>query len=180
MIGELDDAFDSARRGAVDGWESVYRLCRPTLYSFARLRLATNEQADDAVSETVARAIRSAERYRPGRAGVIGWLIGINRNVIREMYRSGSRATAVAALRDDPVGLPPRPEEEVVLAAEHRSVREAFGQLSDEEQTLLELRVIAGLDAAAVGELLGKRAGAVRMAQTRALGRLRTILEGQP
>jgi RNA polymerase sigma-70 factor (ECF subfamily) len=179
VVGELDSAFEHARSGNVDAWESVYRLCRPTLYSFARLRLATDEQAEDAVSETVARAISSADRYQPGRAGVIGWLIGINRNVVREMYRSGSRTTAVAEVRDDPFDHGPRPEDDVLRAAEHQSVRDAFGQLSDEEQTVLELRVIAGLDSEAVAELMGKGAGAIRMAQSRALHHVRTLLQGQ-
>lgn len=179
VVGELDAEFERARRGDVDAWESVYRQCRPTLYSFARLRLATSEQAEDAVSETVARAIGSADRYQPGRSGVIGWLIGINRNVVREMYRSGSRTTAMADVRDDPFDNAPRPDDDIVRQVEHETVRQAFGQLSEEEQTVLELRVIAGLDSDAVAELLGKQAGAVRMAQSRALHHVRTLLQGQ-
>ncbi len=179
VVGELESAFEHARGGDVDAWESVYLLCRPTLFSFARLRLATHEQAEDAVSETVARAIGSADRYRPGRSGVFGWLIGINRNVVREMYRAGSRATTVAEVRDDPFDHGPRPEDEVLRQVEHRTIREAFRQLSDEEQTVLELRVIAGLDSEAVAELMGKGAGAIRMAQSRALNHVRTLVQGQ-
>lgn len=178
VVGELDAAFDHARRGNIDEWETVYRLCRPTLFSFARLRLATDEQAEDAVSETMARAIASADRYRHGRAGVIGWLIVINRNVVREMYRSGSRFSA-APIAADLVDPGPRPDDAVVRRAEHDSVRDAFDQLSDEEQLVLELRVIAGLDSDAVAELLGKGAGAIRMAQSRALNHVRTLLQGQ-
>ena len=108
------------------------------------MRLATDEQADDAVSETLARAIASAGRDRPGRVGVIGWLIGINRNVVREMYRAGSRVTPVQHVPDPP-DLSPQPDDSVVRRAEHDSVRHAFDQLSDEERTVLELRVSAGL-----------------------------------
>lgn len=176
--GDLDAAFTHARSGDVDAWEAVYRLCRPTLFSFARVRLATDEQADDAVSETVARAIASADRFQHGRAGVIGWLIGINRNVVREMYRAGSRLASVPVVAD-PVDPGPAPDDAVVRRTEHDVVRRAFDQLTDEEQEVLELRVIAGLDSDAVADLLGKGAGAIRMAQSRALNRVRTLVQGQ-
>ena len=48
---------------------------------------------------------------------------------------------------------------------------------TDDEQELLELRVVGRLSAEEVGEVIGKRAGAVRMAQARALSRLRSLLE---
>jgi DNA-directed RNA polymerase specialized sigma24 family protein len=41
---------------------------------------------------------------------------------------------------------------------------------------LLELRVIAGLSAEQVGEMLGYNAGAVRTAQSRALAHLRELM----
>ncbi len=64
----------------------------------------------------------------------------------------------------------------VVAQEEAGEVRAAFGRLSDDERELLELRVVGCLDAEAVGDILGRRAGAVRMAQSRALSRLRTLM----
>ena len=57
------------------------------------------------------------------------------------------------------------------------AVRWAFDRLGADDRELLELRVQGGLSSEEVGQLLGKQPGAVRMAQARALGRLRTILE---
>jgi RNA polymerase sigma-70 factor (ECF subfamily) len=68
-------------------------------------------------------------------------------------------------------------DERTVLADEHAAVRRAFDRLGDEERELLELRLIAGLSADEVAHVLGRRPGAVRMAQSRALIRLRAILE---
>ena len=59
-------------------------------------------------------------------------------------------------------------------------MRRAFGRLTDDEQELLELRVVGRLSAEEVGEVIGKRPGAVRMAQARALSRLRSLLEEVP
>ena len=50
----------------------------------------------------------------------------------------------------------------------------AYRGSSEEDRELLDLRVITGLSAEEVGVLLDRNAGAVRMAQSRALARLRT------
>ena len=55
-------------------------------------------------------------------------------------------------------------------------VRAAFARLSSQDQELLHLRVVAGFTAEQVGAVVGKRAGAIRTAQARALERLRRLL----
>ena len=68
--------LDAARAGDPDTWEALYRGAYPRLFAFAR-RLATEEQAEDAVSETMVRAMGKITDYRPGPAGLDGWLFGI-------------------------------------------------------------------------------------------------------
>lgn len=57
-------------------------------------------------------------------------------------------------------------------------MRFAFDRLPAQDRELLELRVLAGLDANSVGSVLGRRPGTVRVAQSRALRRLRVVYEG--
>ena len=68
-------------------------------------------------------------------------------------------------------------EERSVLIEEYAAERRAFDRLPDSERELLELRLIAGLTSEETAHVLGRRPGAVRMAQSRALSRLRAILE---
>lgn len=170
---------ERARSGDPDAWESLYRRVYPRLFTFARRRLATEEQAEEVVSETMVRAMAKIAAYQPGAAGIDGWLFGIARNIVLETYRAGSRQTATdphhltSASGDapDPVT--------VVLAHEERSrMAEAFARLSTSDQDVLELRVILGLDSEQVAEMTDRRPGAVRTAQSRALQRLRVEFEG--
>lgn len=57
-------------------------------------------------------------------------------------------------------------------------MRAAFAKLSKADRELLELRVVAGLSSEDAAAALGKKPGAVRMAQARALEKLRAHLEG--
>jgi RNA polymerase sigma-70 factor, ECF subfamily len=58
----------------------------------------------------------------------------------------------------------------------HRRVAGAFRSLRADQQEVLALRVLGGLSATQVGEVLGKSEGAVRVAQHRALRSLREAM----
>lgn len=166
-----------ARRADPDAWETLYRRAYPRLHRYARRRLASDDQADDAVSEAMARAIDRIDAFAWTGAGggFDGWLFGILRNVVLETYRAGARSPLVDVDRmPEPVtGAEHDPATGIVAREEARMVRSAFARLSPSDQEVLELRVIGRLDADAVGAVLGRGAGAVRMAQSRALTRLR-------
>ena len=117
-------------------------------------------------------------------AGIDGWLFGIARNVVLETYRGGSRTTAtdpqvLAAHAESRHAVrAPDPAEQVVADEERRMVRLAFDRLTEQDRELLGLRVVVGLGSEAVGVITGRRPGAVRMAQSRALQRLRGSTRG--
>jgi RNA polymerase sigma-70 factor, ECF subfamily len=127
--------------------------------------------AEDAVSETMARALDRIERFSWQGVGFDGWLYGIARNVIREAGRRWPRHGIV--VEDHPTVERGPEDDEIVARDQAAAVRLAFERLPPEERELLELRVQGGLSSEEVGALLGKRPGAVRMAQARTLQRLR-------
>ena len=172
---ETSDLVERARRADRDAWEALYRRLYPRLLAYAMRRLDA-DGARDAVSETMARAVANIGRYRavPGSGGFDGWLFGICRHVVLDAQRAAGRRG---------YGPPPEtavshadPAEELVSAEEAAAVRRAFALLSDDDRELLELRVVGSLSAEEAAAVLGRRPGAVRMAQSRALTRLRRHL----
>lgn len=174
---EIDLLRDLVRRaqiGDVDAWEALYRRLRPQMFSFARRRLPADHLADDAISETMERALRKLDTFTWQGAGFDAWMIGILHNVVLETRRAFGRT---AELIGEPDAAGRGPLAEIVHAEEHQHMRDAFARLTEEERELLELRTVAKVSAAGVGEILGMNAGAVRMAQSRALKRLTTMFE---
>jgi len=171
---ETTQLVERARTGDRDAWETLYRRVYPRLLGYA-MRRVDADSARDAVSETMARAVANIGRYRPvpGSGGFDGWLFGICRHVVLDAQRAAGRR-----------GYAPVPEmvshadpvEGLVSAEEATAVRQAFALLSDDDRELLELRVVAGLSAEEAAAALGRKPGAVRMAQSRALSRLRRFL----
>jgi RNA polymerase sigma-70 factor, ECF subfamily len=175
LSAEVENLVGRARRGDKDAWTALYRESYEGLVSYAYRRLGTVDDAREAVSETMARAVASIDRYHGSDDGFRPWLFGILRHVIGDTCRLRLRGAHRRMVND--LTTPPDLDDGLVTADEHASVRSAFARLDPDEQRLLELRVLGGLSSQQVATLLGMRAGAVRMAQARALGRMRVFME---
>lgn len=160
---------------ALDGaaWEELYRRMYPTMLSFAERRLGSRDAARDAVSEAMARAVGSIERFSDRGSGPEGWIFGILRHVVLDANRRSYRRPRSMAADVDVSG---EHADGLMAADERAALRLALSRLAPRERDLLELKVVGGLSSADVAAALGMRPGAVRMAQTRALGRLRQLL----
>jgi RNA polymerase sigma-70 factor (ECF subfamily) len=171
---ELRSLVERARVSDPEAWEKLYVHAYGRLYAYARRRLPGREEANDAVSETFARAYERIGTFRWRGGGVDAWLYGIARNVVLESLRG--RRRRAEGLDPELPSPEPDPADHLIAGEEEVAVREAFARLDPSDQEVLELRVLGGLDARAVSEVVGKRPGAVRMAQSRALARLRSIM----
>lgn len=171
----LREIVRRAQASDPDAWEALYRRAYPRMMAYARRRLPGGAGADDAVSEAMMRAFNRIGRFQWQGAGFDAWLYGILRNVILETYRETGR-TAPLTLAHDAVA-DDDPPERILADEEVRGVRAAFARLSPDDREILELRVVGGLVAEEVAAVVGKRPGAIRMAQSRALGRLRKLME---
>ncbi len=173
---ELRILVSQAAAGDADAWEALYRQAYPRLFAYTRRRLRSDYEADDAVSETMLRALNRIAAFTWKGAGFDAWLYGIARNVVQEAHRHRARVSSSA----DPAETATTaagPLEQLVGRERCADVRSAFSRLSPEDQEVLELRVVAGLSADGAGQVLGRRPGAVRMAQSRALVRFRGLFE---
>ena len=174
----LDDPqriAESAAAGDHDAWEQIYRRVFPRLRAYATRQVGV-DAADDVVNETMTRAVAGISGFRWEPAGIDPWLFGIARRVAVDHHRKAGRIRRSNRMDGAPV-LGAQPGDALELADEHATVRAAFDQLTRSDRELLELRVIAGLSAEQSAVVLGKRAGTVRTAQSRALARLRQVLE---
>ena len=171
---ELRGLVERAKRSDPDAWEALYRDAYTPLMTYAERRLSSAKAADDAVGEAFARAYEDIDGFTRRDGGVYVWLYGILRNVVLEAKRAAARQIALG--EHDQADVYPGPAEEVLVLEGKNQVRAAFERLPEEDRELLELRVVGGLNAKGAGEVLGSRPGAVRMARSRALTRLRALV----
>jgi RNA polymerase sigma-70 factor (ECF subfamily) len=149
----------------------VHRYCR------ARLgRLPGSEHAADDVAQEVCLAVLSAlPRYRDEGRPFEAFVFGIAAHKVADAQRSAVRAAVPTDEMPDEPDLGLGPEDQVVRNSDAALVRGLLDRLPATQRELLILRVAVGLSAEETGNALGMSSGAVRVAQHRALARLRVL-----
>lgn len=135
------------------------------VYAFVAYRLGDGPDAEDATSETFARALRYRDSYRREKGEPIAWLIGIARHVIIE------QAERTAEILD-PERFAVEPEDDWVRRLD---LMRAVGALQSRDRELIGLRYGADLSARQIGALLDIRTNTVEVALHRVLARLRVL-----
>jgi RNA polymerase sigma-70 factor, ECF subfamily len=173
---ELDALVRRAKRGDSDALGQIYDQFHARVARFATSRLGDAGKAEDVTSDTFESMLRSLGGYKQG-TDFAAWLFTIAHRRVQDHFRRQGRRqeTSLDAVDLDRGAADSArgPEEEALVAEDRAAVRGAFERLRPEDRELLSLRVVAGLSAEQVGEVLGKSAGAVRVAQHRALRALR-------
>jgi RNA polymerase sigma-70 factor (ECF subfamily) len=154
---------------------ALYRRYVDAVYRYCYHRMGTREQAEDATSQVFLKVLaglptrREEESFR-------SWLCAIAHNVVADLYRAKRPVwplSVVADYADDR----PSIEAEALAAVEQDEVRALLLRLPVDQRRVLELR-LAGLTSTEIAGALEKQVGAVKMAQSRAIARLRQSLEG--
>jgi RNA polymerase sigma-70 factor (ECF subfamily) len=164
----LERALDRARRGDEAGFTVLWRTLHPPLLRYLTVR--GDEAAEDIAAETWLQVVRDLRGFHGGVGEFRAWLFTVAR------HRAIDQGRARAARPVVPVAEPHDRREPAPSAEQHAVEREAtaaalrlVASLPAEQAEMVMLRVVAGLDVAAVAELVGKKPGAVRVAVHRAL-----------
>ena len=168
-----------AVRGHPGAIDALLERTRPMVVRYCRARLGriTGHYyvADDVAQEVCLAVLAALPRYRDMGRPFASFVFGIASHKVADAARNASRlAVPFEDLPDGPDERP-GPEETVVAYIEAERTRALLAQLPHRLRELLILRVVTGLSAEETGNVLGMSAGAVRVAQHRALARLRAL-----
>jgi RNA polymerase sigma-70 factor (ECF subfamily) len=172
--GDPDAALVAAAREHPANFAALYRRHIDAVYRYCVRRLGAREAAEDATSQVFMRAIEAFPGYRDG--SFRAWLFAIAHNVTANELRAGQARRnvdldAAGELPDREAG----PEVAALATESGRTVRQLLAGLPDRERAMLELR-LAGLRSREIAELLGIGHSTVKVAQFRAIRRLRARL----
>ena len=147
-----------------------------TLYRVALRLTGEPAAAEDLVQDTMLKAIRAWDSFRPG-SNARAWLVTILRNQFINGWRSDKRAPAgvdMAAIPEPPDPRDPDPEGRFFSELVDEEVLRAVDALPDEFREVLVLSDMEGLPYADIAESLGIPVGTVKSR----LFRGRRILQG--
>ena len=173
----LRDLADLAISGQPDAIESLLGEVRPMVVRYCRARLGRvaghYHIADDVAQEVCIAVLTALPRYRDMGRPFASFVFGIASHKVADAVRSATRSAVPTEDLPDGPDERPGPEEMAVAGIEAQRARDLLALLPGNLRELLVLRVVSGLSAEETGNVLGMSAGAVRVAQHRALARLR-------
>ncbi|MCL4459444.1 MAG: sigma-70 family RNA polymerase sigma factor [Chloroflexi bacterium] len=173
------ELLERAIKRDTEAFGQLYDLYVDRVYRHVYYRLGDRSEAEDLTEEVFLRAWQSIERYRPQGVPFVAWLFKIAQNLVVDRYRHKRPKGEVLETETIETDVWADP---VVIAEQHltqQTLRQAVLRLKPEQQQVIMLRFLDGLEYPEVAAILGKSEGAVRIAQFRALQALRHILEGE-
>lgn len=180
-----DELFDDLVARAVTGDEQaldrLLRVLQPAVVRYCRGRLGGpgkhGNTADDVAQEVLMALLSALPRYRADQRRFMAFVYGIARNKVNDVFRSygRDRSRPVAELPDLPTPVEDGPEYRALNAAEVDDLVELMAVLPVEQREILVLRVGLRLSSAETARTLGSTPGAVRVAQHRAVAKLKSV-----
>jgi RNA polymerase sigma factor (sigma-70 family) len=165
-----------SRRMRPDAFERLFEEHAERLFSFLVYRTGNRTLAEDLMSETFERVLRSRQRFDPRRGSERRWLYTIALNLLRDHARRRTheervlRTVGAGSLADEP--------DAGMAAVEHRDeLHRALATLSEGEREVLALRFGADLKLRDVARVVGDGESAVEGRIYRALRKLRDELD---
>jgi|SRR5437868_3546851 len=178
---DLRELTSLAVQGDRRAIESLITELRPMVVRYCRARLGRVSGqyhiADDVAQEVCIAVLSALPRYRDIGRPFASFVFGIASHKVADALRSSVRSAVPTQDLPDGPDERPGPEETVVRYIEVEEARRLLSRLPDNQRELVLLRVVSGLSAEETGNVLGMSPGAVRVAQHRALARLRQMAE---
>jgi len=171
-----------AARGERDATAALLSSVQPAVVRYCRARLGriggAYTTADDVSQEVCVALLRALPRYREQGVPFSAFVYSIAARKVTDAQRAALRHAPPVAERFDQPDHDPGPEERALNAERARLLSRLLNKLPEIQREIVLLRVAVGLSAEEVGRALDMTAVAVRVAQSRALQRLRTLADG--
>jgi RNA polymerase sigma-70 factor, ECF subfamily len=177
----LQELSSRAVQGDAAATERLLSVVHRMVRRYCRARLArfpgAEHAADDVAQEVCIAVLSALSRYRDEGRPFEAFVYRIAANKVADAQRASYRAAIPVAEVPDGPETGAGPEELVMRDGDAQRARELLSALPETARELLILRVAVGLSAEETGRAMGMSAGAVRVAQHRAMQRLRHLIE---
>lgn len=177
-------------RRAVEGDEQathdLLAFVHPLALRYCRTRLSrlpgdARHFVEDLAQEVCVAVLMALPRYRDTGRPFEAFVFAIAAHKVADLQRAAMRHPGSTAVPSDEMPERPDdslgPEERALLSSDAAWAKKLLANLPENQRELLVLRVAVGLTAEETGQMLGMSPGAVRVAQHRALSRLRALAE---
>ncbi|WKZ34200.1 MAG: sigma-70 family RNA polymerase sigma factor [Anaerolineales bacterium] len=171
---EEQELLRRASRFDTKALAEIYDTYSPGVYRYSMRLIGDMSLAEDCVSETFARFLKSLQERHGPREHLQAYLYRIAHNWIADFYRKQEETSELSdAIRSEA----DVPEEEAAKHIRQTQVRKAIRELTPDQQQVISLKYLEEWSNEEIARALKKPVGAVKSIQHRALKSLQRLLE---
>jgi RNA polymerase sigma-70 factor (ECF subfamily) len=172
---EIRGLVQKAVAGDIEAFGELYGVYIDRIYRFVFYQVNNRTVAEDLTEEVFLKAWNGIGRYRWQGQPFTAWLYRIARNHVIDYFRTSRQHDILEEALPADSG---NPEDEAEDRLTQKVLAEAISCLPEQQQQVVIMKFIEGLDNREIEELMGKSQGAIRILQMRALAGLRRTLNG--
>ena len=166
-----------AQEGDAEAFGELYDHYVTMVHRYVYHRVGDRATAEDVTSETFVRALRRIDSLSYQGRDVGAWLITIARNLVVDHVKSSRyRLEVTTADMRDADRATDGPEDAVLQHLTNQQLLQCIRQLGSEQQECIVLRFLHGFSVSETAEIMGKKEGAIKALQHRAVRRLAGLL----
>jgi RNA polymerase sigma-70 factor (ECF subfamily) len=169
-----------AQAGDGEAFGQLYDRYVDAVFRFIYFRVNDRMLAEDFTSETFLRALRRIGTVSYQGRDIGAWFVTIARNIVLDHVKSARyRLETPTAEAPDDGDRAPSPETAVLDQLTAQRLLAAVRSLGDEQRDCIVLRFIQGFSVRETAAVMGKKDGAVKALQHRAVRRLAELLKAE-
>ena len=170
-----EELVEEAQAFSQEAWVRIYDTFYLKIFNYCFLRTGNQAASEDLASDVFLEALQGIRRYRYRGVPLSAWLYRIAHNLTADYLSRAARQPTVplADEAEHPQFQTPNEPERAALWGD---IRNAIRQLTGDQQQVIMLRFFQGLSHEETAAVMGRRSGAVRVLQNRALNALRRLM----
>ena len=173
---ELSKLVEWAVDGNVEAFGELYSIYLDQIYRYVFYQVKDRMTAEDLTEEIFVKAWKALGRYKQKKSAFSAWLYRVARNHVIDYFRTRRQHQALA--EEIPTAAASL-EQEVEARLMQQELSEAISYLPFQQRQIIILKFIEGLENSEIAQIMGKREGAIRVMQMRALMALRQKLSSE-
>jgi RNA polymerase sigma-70 factor (ECF subfamily) len=173
---------DRSARGDRDAFGKLYDMYIERIYKYVYYHTGDAMVSEDLTQDIFIKAWGAINRFEWKGQPFSSWLFRIAHNCTVDYYRSSQRESllkeqlSTSSAESEPGFTIANPVQEVERKLTHQELLNAISNLSAAQKEVIILKFLEGMENHEIAQITGKKEGAIRITQMRALAALREIM----
>ena len=177
---KISGLVERAANGDIEAFGDLYHIYIERIYRYVFYQVKDKSTAEDITEEIFVKAWKAINSCKGRGQTFSSWLYRIARNhVIDNLRRLQKRQSVEQSVEIEKMAEIGDPETEIEGGLERQELLKSIDGLPKNQQQVIILKFIEGLDNHEIGQVMGKSQGAIRVLQMRALATLRRELSSE-